>query len=70
MTDSGKLKRRPRKPAAERKDTDLRIPVTSEQKECIMEAVWLDDSENMAAWIRPILLKAARERIRLAKQDK
>ena len=56
---------RPRKEAGARKDVDLRIPVTVDQKERIMEAVSLDASD-MASWARPILLKAAEDR--LAKQ--
>jgi hypothetical protein len=54
---------RPPKDAADRKDADLRIPVTAEQKARIMEAVGLEGAD-MAAWARPILLKAAEDRIR------
>lgn len=53
---------RPRKEAGERKDVDLRIPVTGEQKDRIMEAVSLDGMD-MASWARPILLKAAEDRL-------
>lgn len=53
---------RPRKEAVERKDVDLRIPVTAEQKNRIMEAVGMDGMD-MASWARPILLKAAEERL-------
>ena len=56
---------RPPKDAGERKDVDLRIPVTGEQKERIMEAVALEGAD-MAAWARPILLKAAEDRLRKA----
>ena len=53
---------RPRKEAGARKDVDLRIPVTNEQKERIMEAIALDGMD-MASWARPILLRAAEERL-------
>jgi hypothetical protein len=43
-------------------DTDLRIPVTSEQKALIVEAT-ANEPEGMAAWARAILLDAARRRI-------
>lgn len=41
-------------------DTDLRIPVTSEQKQLIQEAS-SDQPEGLAAWVRSVLLQAARE---------
>jgi hypothetical protein len=44
-------------------DTDLRIPVTAEQKALIAEAT-KDEPEGMAAWARTILLEAARKRVR------
>jgi hypothetical protein len=43
-------------------DTDLRIPVTAEQKRMIQEAT-NDEPEGMAAWARLVLLKAAEDRI-------
>jgi hypothetical protein len=43
-------------------DTDLRIPLTSEQKSLI-DAATKDESEGKAAWARAILLEAARKRI-------
>jgi hypothetical protein len=43
-------------------DTDLRIPLTSEQKSLIVEAT-RDEAEGMAAWARAILLQAARSRV-------
>jgi len=49
---------RPPKTKAERKDVDLRIPVTKEQKELIAHAVKVAGAD-MAAWARPILLEAA-----------
>jgi hypothetical protein len=57
---------RPPKDAGERKDVDLRIPVSQEQKERIMQAVALE-GVDMAAWARPILLKAAENRLRKQK---
>ena len=56
---------RPPKKEADRKDVDLRIPVTAAQKARIVEAVALDGAD-MAGWARAVLLKAAENR--LAKQ--
>jgi hypothetical protein len=42
-------------------DTDLRIPVTSEQKALIAEAT-RDEPGGMAAWARAVLLQAARRK--------
>ena len=53
---------RPRKDDRLRMDTDLRIPLTSEQKALIAEAT-KDEPEGMAAWARAILLDAARKRV-------
>ncbi len=41
-------------------DTDLRIPMTSEQKALIVGAT-RDEPEGMAAWARAILLRAAQQ---------
>jgi len=49
---------RPPKEKSTRKDVDLRIPVTSDQKEAIVEAARIAGLD-MAAWARPILLAAA-----------
>jgi len=49
---------RPPKKQAERKDLDLRIPVTADQKALIMRAARAEGAD-MAAWVRPILLLAA-----------
>ena len=49
---------RPPKPENDRKDVDLRIPVTSEQKDTIAEAARILGLD-MAAWARPILLREA-----------
>jgi hypothetical protein len=53
---------RPRKAGSLRMDTDLRIPLTSEQKAQIVEAT-KDEPEGMAAWARAILLDAAKRRL-------
>jgi len=49
---------RPRKPRIDRKDADLRIPVTAAQKEAVLRAAKAA-GVDMAAWARPILLHAA-----------
>jgi hypothetical protein len=50
-------------------DTDLRIPLTSEQKALIDEAT-KDEPEGKAAWARAILLAAAKKRIEKANASK
>lgn len=40
-------------------DSDLRIPVTKEQKQVLQEAA-RQDPEGLASWARNILLQAAR----------
>jgi hypothetical protein len=60
---------RPEKDEADKKSVDLRIPVTAEQKEQIMQAVGLDGLD-MAAWARPILLREAQKRLRKADKRK
>jgi hypothetical protein len=42
--------------------TDLRIPVTEDQKRLIVEAT-SDEPEGMAAWARVILLQAAQRKL-------
>ena len=54
---------RPKKDKKDRKDIDLRIPVTEDQKRQIMEAVALDQFD-MAGWARSLLLKAAQQRLK------
>jgi hypothetical protein len=49
---------RHKKPKSERKDADLRIPVTTGQKETVLQAAKLA-GVDMATWARPILLQAA-----------
>lgn len=53
---------RPKKDPALRMDTDVRIPVTSDQKAILTKAT-ADAPEGMAAWARTILLQAARKRL-------
>jgi hypothetical protein len=53
---------RPRKDGRLLMDTDLRIPMTSEQKATLDEAT-RDEPEGKAAWARAILLQAARKKI-------
>ena len=49
---------RPRKAAAVRMYKDLRIPVTTEQRQHVNEAA-AALGQDMAAWAHPILLEAA-----------
>lgn len=53
---------RPAKEPHLRMDTDIRIPVTAEQKELISNAV-ADEADGMAAWARQVLLQAAKKRL-------
>jgi len=53
---------RPRKDGRLLMDTDLRIPVTREQKAMISEAT-ADEPEGLAAWARSVLLAEAKRRI-------
>jgi len=48
-------------------DTDLRIPLTAEQKEIIHEATRREPG-GLAAWARTVLLEAAKRK--LAKERK
>jgi predicted short-subunit dehydrogenase-like oxidoreductase (DUF2520 family) len=50
-------------------DTDLRIPVTADQKEIIRQAT-ADEPEGMAAWARAVLLEAAKRRLAKANTSK
>jgi uncharacterized protein (DUF1778 family) len=49
---------RPFKEPGERKDVDLRIPVTAEQKELVAQAA-KKAGADMAAWVRPLILAEA-----------
>jgi hypothetical protein len=51
---------RPRKDKSQRKDYDLRIPLTEAQKELVIRAAQLA-GVDMAAWARPILLDMAKK---------
>jgi hypothetical protein len=57
---------RPRKYGDARMDTDLRIPLTTEQKSLI-DAATAGIAEGKAEWARTLLLRAAQRR--LAKGD-
>jgi hypothetical protein len=52
---------RPRKDPKLRMGTDLRIPVTEDQKRLIVEAT-SDEPSGMAAWARSVLLEAAEKK--------
>jgi uncharacterized protein (DUF1778 family) len=54
---------RPPKDVADRKDVDLRIPVTAEQKRLVSQAATLEGLD-MAAWARQILVREAQRKIR------
>ena len=43
-------------------DTDLRIPMTGEQK-AVIDAATADEPEGKAAWARAILLDAAKRKM-------
>jgi hypothetical protein len=60
---------RPRKEGRLRMDAYLRIPMTSEQKALVQEAT-RDEPEGVAAWVRAVVLQAARERIAQRKSTK
>jgi len=53
---------RPKKDPSLLMDVDIRIPVTREQKAMIFNAAVLSQSE-LAAWVRPIILRLARKAI-------
>ena len=53
---------RPKKDPSLLMDVDLRIPVTREQKALIFQAAVLGQ-QDIAAWVRPVLLHAAKARI-------
>jgi hypothetical protein len=53
---------RPRKDDSLRMDTDLRVPLTGEQKALLDEAT-SDEPQGKAAWARTVLLDAARKKI-------
>jgi uncharacterized protein (DUF1778 family) len=49
---------RPPKAETDRKTKDIRIPVTQEQKDMVLEAMRLSGLD-VAAWARPLILEAA-----------
>lgn len=53
---------RPRKNKSDRKDFDLRVPLTATQKELVAKAARLE-GQDMATWARPILIDAANKRV-------
>ena len=56
---------RPPKEKALLLNVPLRVMLTADQKDLIDRAAALDQSET-AAWVRPILLRAAQERVNQA----
>ena len=60
---------RPPKDPSDRKTVDVRIPLTEEQKETITEAAAAEQLD-VAAWLRPIVLHAAEERLQKRKKAK
>jgi hypothetical protein len=57
---------RPKKDPAMRMDTDLRVPMTAEQKKLLDEAT-KDEPQGKAAWARIVLIQAAERKIRAKK---
>jgi uncharacterized protein (DUF1778 family) len=53
---------RPKKDPSLLMDVDLRIPVTREQKALIFQAAIISQ-EDIAGWVRPLLIQAARNTI-------
>jgi hypothetical protein len=53
---------RPKKDPALRMDTDIRVPMTGEQKALINEAT-ADEAQGMAAWVRGVLIDAAKRKL-------
>ena len=53
---------RPQKDPRHRMSTHLRIPVTEDQKQTIMDAI-ADESSGFAAWAREVLLDAAKRKL-------
>jgi hypothetical protein len=59
---------RPPKFGRLRLDTDIRIPLTSEQKALIVEAT-RGEPEGMAAWVRAVVLVAAKRKLTKREKD-
>jgi hypothetical protein len=49
-----------------RMDTDLRVPLTMQQKKLLDEAT-MDEPEGKAAWARAVLLEAAKRKLKKEK---
>jgi hypothetical protein len=60
MAKKKKSPGRPKKPAGQRRETDIRIPVTAAEKRAIQQAAQ-QQAENgeLAGWARTVLLAAA-----------
>jgi hypothetical protein len=54
---------RPKKDASDRKTADIRIPLTEEQKQRVVNAAESGE-QDVATWLRPIVLMAADERLK------
>ena len=51
---------RPKKPPGQVRSTDLRVPVTADEKRRVQQAAAIADANGeMAAWARSVLLTAA-----------
>jgi len=57
---------RPHKDPELRMDTDLRVPMTSAQKQLLDDAT-ADEPEGKAAWARAVLLDAAKKKLAKSK---
>jgi hypothetical protein len=53
---------RPPKNPSLRMDTDLRVPMTTAQKQ-LLDAATADEPSGKAAWARDVLLEAARKKL-------
>jgi hypothetical protein len=62
LMDKPRGRGRPRKAGALRMDTDLRIPLTAEQK-AVIDAATADEVGGKAEWARIILLTAAKRKL-------
>jgi hypothetical protein len=60
---------RPRKAGELRMDTDLRIPLTTEQK-AIIDAATVDEPAGKAEWARTLLLTAAKRKLDSGKRSR
>jgi hypothetical protein len=58
---------RPLKDPSERKTADIRIPLTDEQKQRVLDAA-ASGEQDVATWLRPIVLMAADDRLKKNKK--